>query len=70
MRNRCEAATGRAGPGGGGTVRSMYEAALREVEADPVAAVTKYQPNWLAGLSPHYGRPSAKQPLPEKPRRR
>lgn len=36
----------------GGTVRSLYESAMREVRADPVAAVTKYQPTWIAGLSP------------------
>lgn len=69
MRRVCEAAKGAAGPGGGGTVRSLYEAAMREVEADPVAAVTKYQPSWLEALLPRHGRPSAKSP-PEKARRR
>lgn len=68
MRSVCEAARGPAGTGGGGTVRALYEAAMREVEADPVAALTKYQPGWLDALSPRPGRPSPKSP-PGKARR-
>ena len=44
------AKTGRASAGG--MVRSLYEAAMREVKSDPVAAVTKYQPDWLPALHP------------------
>lgn len=55
---------------GGGTVRSLYEAAMREVQADPVAAVTKYQPTWLAALSPGPPRSSAGEKPPPTTRRR
>jgi hypothetical protein len=67
MRATCKTATRTDGKPRGGTVRSLYEAALREVEADPVAAVTKYQPTWLEGLSPPRAPPRANAP---KPRRR
>jgi hypothetical protein len=29
------------------TLRSLYEAARREVMADPAAALRKYQPTWV-----------------------
>ena len=32
------------------TLRSLYEAAWREVVADPAAAVRKYQPDWSIAL--------------------
>jgi hypothetical protein len=56
MRSMFGSTTGRSGEGGGGTVRSLYEAARREVEADPMAALTKYQPSWLESLSPRHAR--------------
>ena len=56
MRSMFGSTTGRSGEGGGGTVRSLYEAARREVEADPMAALKKYQPSWLESLSPQHAR--------------
>lgn len=35
------------GPGLRPTLNSLYEAARKEVFADPAAAVQKYQPTWL-----------------------
>lgn len=32
------------------TLQSLYEAARKEVFADPAAAVLKYQPNWQSSL--------------------
>lgn len=34
----------------GRTLQALYEAARKEVFADPAAAVLKYQPNWHASL--------------------
>jgi hypothetical protein len=47
----------------------MYEAARREVEADPMAALKKYQPSWLASLSPLHAR-AVERPGPPKTSRR
>lgn len=69
MRSIYRTTVGRASEGGGGTVRSMYEAAKREVEADPVAAVTKYQPTWLESLSPRHSR-TTDRPGPARPPKR
>jgi hypothetical protein len=44
---RIDHAIGRpAGAGQGRMLQSLYEAARREVFADPAAAVRKYQPTW------------------------
>ena len=44
-------ASGRPGQSGGRrTLQSLYEAARKEVFADPAAAVRKYQPNWEFSL--------------------
>ena len=56
MRSMFGSTAGPSSQGGGGTVRSLYEAARREVEADPMAALTKYQPSWLESLSPQHAR--------------
>jgi len=34
------------------TLQSMYEAARKEVFADPAAALRKYQPGWQFSLPP------------------
>lgn len=65
MRSMFGSTTGRSSQGGGGTVRSLYEAAKREVEADPMAALRKYQPSWLTSLSPPHAR-AAERPGPAK----
>ena len=44
---RIERASGRPVQAGEGRMlQSLYEAARKEVFADPAAAVRKYQPNW------------------------
>ncbi|GEM_PF-1854826 len=37
--------------GGAGMLQAMYEAARREVFADPAAAIRKYQPTWALSMS-------------------
>jgi hypothetical protein len=37
--------------GGGGMLQAMYEAARREVFADPAAALRKYQPTWALSMA-------------------
>ena len=34
-------------PAGAMTLRCLYDAAMREVRADPVGTLAKYQPTWL-----------------------
>ena len=36
--------------GGTGMLQAMYEAARREVFADPAAALRKYQPTWALSI--------------------
>jgi hypothetical protein len=36
--------------GGTGMLQAMYEAARREVFADPAAALLKYQPTWALSM--------------------
>jgi hypothetical protein len=48
---RIEKDSGRpAQAGEGRMLQSLYEAARKEVFADPAAAVRKYQPNWQFSL--------------------
>jgi phage baseplate assembly protein W len=53
IRSRCGAARSGARP----TLRSLYEAARREVMADPAAAVRKYEPTWSIASTAAYAKP-------------
>jgi hypothetical protein len=54
-----------------GALRSLYEAAWQEVISDPMAALRKYQPTWVASM-PAASRsrsPARKTPSDAKPTR-
>jgi hypothetical protein len=49
-------------------LRALYEAAWQEVMSDPLAALRKYQPTWVAAFSPDSGSASPARAIPSNER--